>query len=274
MIKVDLWGRMGNQMFQYAFAINTARKFKTIFFIAPTEPFELTKYFKLDFFTHFCYTNSFFKLYCKIVHRLCNNELISQINEGNVSLKNNVSYRGFFQSENFFLESHEEVKSRLVLKKKWKLQFVKEYGALFAEDKKNIVMHFRRTDYVLHGDESYGGQNMCLPMSYYDNCLSLIKKLNEYQVICISDDLDFVKDYYKDRNDYLFLANDAIIDFQFILNADIAVIANSSFSWWAAYLNSKKNKIVYAPEYWFGFKVNQEIPANIIPKDFKSVNVN
>lgn len=274
MIKVDLWGRMGNQMFQYAFAINTARKFKTIFFITPTESFELTKYFKLDFLTHFYYSKLIFKLYCKIVYRLYNNELISQINEDSVSLKNNVNYKGFFQSENFFFESRKEVKNKLVLKKKWRSQFLKEYSSLFSNGKKNIIMHFRRTDYQFLGDESYGGLDMRLPMSYYDNCLNLIENLDDYRIICISDDLEFVKKYYEKKTNYLFFSNDAIIDFQFILNADIAIIANSSFSWWAAYLNNKTNKIIYAPEFWLGFKVNQEIPAKIIPKDFKSVNVN
>lgn len=274
MVKVDLWGRMGNQMFQYAFALDTARKFKSFFLIAPTEKFELTKYFRLDFFTRLCYSTIFFKLYNKIVYRLCNTELISQINEGSVSLKNNVSYRGFFQSENFFLESKAEVKSKLVLRRKWRLQFLNEYGNLFTQDKKNIVMHFRRTDYQFFGDDSYGGLDMCLPMSYYDNCLNLIENLNDYRIICISDDLEFVKDYYKEKTNYLFFSNDAIIDFQFILNANIAIIANSSFSWWAAYLNDRTDKIVYAPEFWLGFKVNQEIPSKIIPKDFKSVNVN
>ena len=273
MIKVDLWGRMGNQMFQYAFALSTAKKLKTQFLIAPTEQFELLKYFKLDPFTRFCYCKLFFRAYCRIVNRINTVDLISQIDEGTVLLKNNSSYRGFFQSENFFVESREEVKSKLVLKNKWINKFLNQYGTLFASDKQNIVMHFRRTDYSLLGSDVNGGSDMRLPMTYYDNCLRLIDNIQDYRIICISDDIAFVKDYYKEKTDYFFFSNTAIIDFQMILNADIAIIANSSFSWWAAYLNKKKDRIIYAPKNWLGFKVNQELPADVIPLHFESIYV-
>ena len=273
MIKVDLWGRMGNQMFQYAFALNTARKFNTKFLIAPTEQFELLKYFKLDLFTRFCYSNLFFRVYDRLVSRLNTSDLISQIDEGAVLLKNNTSYRGFFQSEKFFSESKEQIKAKFELKKKWINQFSIEHGNLFAHDKKNIVMHFRRTDYSLLGSEANGGSDMRLPMTYYDNCLKLIENIQDYRIICISDDITFVKDYYKEKTDYLFFSNTAIIDFQMILNADIAIIANSSFSWWAAYLNQRNCRIIYAPKNWLGFKVNQELPVDVIPLHFESINV-
>ncbi|MDG2432910.1 alpha-1,2-fucosyltransferase [Flavobacterium sp.] len=273
MIKVDLWGRMGNQMFQYAFAIATARKLQTKFIIAPTQKFELTKYFVLDPLTNFLYSSFFCKLYARVAHRMCAYETIFQIKEKEVMLKDQVRYRGFFQSENFFQTSVDEVKKRLVIKKRLRAQFQEKYGKLFS-DNKTIVMHFRRTDYISHGDESYGGQDMSLPMKYYDNCLQLINDVCDYQIICISDDIVFVKEYYKYKSNYLFLENDAIIDFQLILNADIAIIANSSFSWWAAYLNEKVNKVIYAPKFWLGFKIKDEIPADVIPNDFQAVNVN
>ena len=66
--------------------------------------------------------------------------------------------------------------------------------------------------------------------------------------------------------------NSEIIDFQLIMNADIAIIANSSFSWWAAYLNAKEHKIVYAPKYWLGFKVDKEIPEKIMSVNWNWIN--
>ena len=273
MIKVDLWGRMGNQMFQYAFAIATARKLQTKFIIAPTEKFELTKYFELDPVTNFLYSPILLKVYERIAPRVYTNETIFQIKEKEVLLKDQARYRGFFQSQDFFQVSVDEVKKRFVINRYFRSQFQEKYGKLF-NDSKTIVMHFRRTDYQLLGDDSYGGHDMRLPMAYYDNCLKLVEKIEDYIIICISDDVNFVKEYYHDKSNYLFLENDAIIDFQLILNADIAIIANSSFSWWAAYLNMKSNKVVYAPQFWLGFKINEEIPAGIIPNSFIEVNVN
>ncbi len=272
MINVDVLGRMGNQMFQYAFALNAAEKLKTNFFIIPTEKFELTKYFKLDFSTRLCYNKLAFYLYKIIALRIYKEKYILQINHTTVELKNNFRYKGFFQSENYFTESKNKIKKNFILKKKWTDRFTKEYKNLL--ENKYIVMHFRRTDYLRHGYESIGGENICLPMKYYDNCLNLIENLNEYIIVCVSDDIKFVKEYYKDRPNYQFYNNEQIIDFQLILKANIAIIANSSFSWWAGYLNETPNKIIYTPKYWLGFKVNIEYPLNITPKEFTTVNVN
>ena len=273
MIKVDLWGRMGNQMFQYAFATATARKLQTKFIIAPTQKFELTKYFELDPVTNFLYSSFFYKLYARVAHKLCSKETILQKEECETALKNNVNYKGFFQSESFFVDSINQVVKCFVIKDKWRMQFQKQYGKLFSNNK-TIVMHFRKTDYQFFGNDSTGGMDLCLPMSYYDNCLNLIDNLSDFKIICISDDIEVIKNYYKEKSNYLFLENDAIIDFQLILNADIAITANSSFSWWAAYLNQKSKKVVYAPEFWLGFRLNKESPSSIIPSDFTRVKVN
>ena len=53
-----------------------------------------------------------------------------------------------------------------------------------------------------------------------------------------------------------------IIDFQLLLNADVAIIANSTFSWWAAYLNPNIQK-VFLPRDWLGFRINKLLPPGI-----------
>lgn len=274
MIKVDLWGRMGNQMFQYAFAIETAKKLDTFFTIMPTEKFELVKYFELDFLTRFCFNRFFFRIYKYIIKRFFLHNYITQVNNQSVIIKNNIRYKGFFQSEKYFNNSIDEISKRFKVKRKWNEKYITKYRTLFNDSDKIIVMHIRRTDYVNFGDERVGGKNLCLPMTYYDNCLNLIKDLNQYKIVCISDDIEFVKNYYQKRENYYFFKDEAMVDFQFILNANIAIIANSSFSWWAAFLNKTENKIIYAPKYWFGFKVKKELPENIISKDFLTVEVN
>jgi len=92
-----------------------------------------------------------------------------------------------------------------------------------------------------------------------------LKKLtieNPYYIF-ISDDLSYIEeefDYLKEK--YISKHND-IIDFQFLLNADICILSNSSFSWWGAYLNNKK-ATVFAPKFWLGKK--SELPKHIIPE--------
>jgi hypothetical protein len=271
MIKVDLWGRMGNQMFQYAFATETARRFKTFFTIIPSEKFELVTYFELDFFTRLCYHKFLFKAYRFVIIRTFLFKNIRQVNHRSLDVKNNIRYKGFFQSENFFINSKDKICKNFEIKKNWKEKYLKEYRLHFKDSDKIIALHFRRTDYVNAGGDHVGGTNLCLPMTYYDNCLSLIKNIEEYKIICISDDIEYVKEHYKERNNFFFLSNEAIIDFQFILNSNIAILANSTFSWWAGYLGSSKK--VFAPKYWSGFKIDLDYPYSIIPSKWESINV-
>ena len=273
MISVEVIGRLGNQMFQYAFAVNSSKLLKTSFFIIPKDKFELNEFFKLDFFTGLFFNKSIIKYYRFLIKKLFLFDKREQVFEGKVKLDNNINYSGFFQSEEYFKEYASIILKRFKIKKKWRKLYKEKRGNVLSEKEKTIVMHFRRTDYINFGNEDLGGKNLCLPMSYYDNCLNKIHNINEYKILCISDDIESIKEYYKDKRNYSFLQNKAIIDFQFIKDADIAIIANSSFSWWAAYLNEKKNKIVYVPKYWFGFKINKEMPERIIPKDFLSINV-
>jgi hypothetical protein len=273
MIIVNLQGRLGNQLFQYAFALSTAKVKHTLFLLDPKEPNVITKYFSLELRTQF--------LFSKIGHIL-NRYLLNSYKNYNkieqkewaddVEIMNNSHYSGFFQSENFFKNYKEDVRKKLTIKNKYYNAFFKKYGNLFSNNK-ILVLHIRRTDYANFGGKELGGYNMCLPMTFYDNCLNKVHNIDDFKIICISDDIDFVKEYYKDRN-YMFENNDMIIDFQLIKYADVAIIANSSFAWWASYLNNKPNKTVYVPKYWLGFKVNTEYPVNIISEIFTQVDIN
>ncbi len=273
MIIVDLIGRLGNQLFQYAFAIKVKKELKTLLILNPIQDIEINKYFELDFFTRFSFykIGNIFRIF--LLWKAKNFRVIKQSGyENNILIKNSIHYSGFFQSELFFNNYIDDINKRFTIKKKYCNKFNKKYKDLFFKNKV-IVMHIRRTDYVNYGTEELGGSNMCLPMSFYEDCLTQIANIYEYKIICVSDDIKYCIEYFKGRN-FIFESNEMIIDFQLIKNADIAIIANSSFSWWAAYLNDRPNKIVYAPKYWTGFKVNKEYPLGIIPNNFIPISVN
>lgn len=272
MIKVDLWGRFGNQLYQYAFALNTAKKIDSFFLIAPTERCDIVRYFKLDIGTQILFNRFVSFFYTRFHKKLCYKKIISEIDGDNLEPQDKVNYKGFFQSELFFKNSESLVRSRFEIKKKWQKKFNKKYRSFFR-DNKIIVLHIRRTDYVEFGGDSLGGKNLCLPMSYYENCLKQIEDIEQYKIICISDDIAFVKDFFRGRPNFYFEENNMIVDFQIMLKANIVVVANSSFAWWAAYLNQVRDRKIYAPKYWLGFKINREYPTNIIPKQFIAMNV-
>jgi len=277
MIVVNLEGRLGNQLFQYAFAFNAAKKKKTRFFFYPREKNVITKYFYLDAATHFLFLKGIFTVYNRLLKYMVKQfysfeKIAYNVWMHDIEIKNNVHYSGHYQSEQYFLDSKKEIISKFEIKKSYQRYFLKKYGSLFAKNKV-IVLHIRRTDYLLSTPDGGDlGGNLCLPMSYYDNCLARIKDLDTFRILCVSDDIDFVREYYKDRH-FSFEKNEEIIDFQLIQHADIVIMANSTFSWWAAYLNKKPDKIIFAPKYWLGFRINKECPVNIVPDNFIQVDV-
>lgn len=109
-----------------------------------------------------------------------------------------------------------------------------------------VAIHIRRTDY-LKADSIHH----VLDMEYYSKAIQLIEsKVSKPHYYVFSDDSAFVKDNFSGA-DYTILnyrENDAaFFDFLAIKNCQHYIIANSTFSWWAAYLGSKSNTYTIAP---------------------------
>lgn len=280
MISVLLDGRLGNQMFQYAFAFSLAKRHNCGFecHSSSGHKFLLSKYFILPnhnksrfryTIEHLCkkllkYTDSK-KRYYK------NWQVISQWdipNEKNINLSRSTKFLGYFQSNKYFDNYKKDICNEFCIKKKYKTEFSQKYSELLKNP--YATVHVRRSDYLTFGNESLGGKNLTLPISYYNECL---KKINDYdgKIVFISDDIEFCKKQFGLRKNFLFESNQLIIDFQLILNSQIAIISNSTFSWWAAYLN--KSTQVYAPKYWLGFKIKKEYPSGICYSGFNWINV-
>ncbi|MFT5984151.1 MAG: hypothetical protein ACI9RM_002611, partial [Ulvibacter sp.] len=141
----------------------------------------------------------------------------------------------YFQSNLFFKDCVEVIKKEFTLAKKYVDEFNDIYKEVL-EKNKIVVIHMRLTDYINNGWD--------LPISYYKSCLDRISNLEEYKVFVVSDDIDLAKKKIDYKGALHFQENSEIIDFQLLQHADIAIIPNSSFSWWAAYLNNKPNKVV------------------------------
>jgi hypothetical protein len=268
-------GMLGNHMFQYAFIYSVSKRFKTPFFIeygsATMNKPRLYSYFKLQNDNYF--KNQLLKIWFSIFKR---NATIIPIDSNSLpeielkKIKDNCIYSGFVQSEKYFQET--PVGHVFQVKKKYVQQFNDKYGELFKS--KIITMHIRRGDYAEQSNDFLGGKDLQLPVNYYQSALKEISNLELYQIVIVSDDIEFCKDNFKNLKRCYFISDSEIMDFQIIMNADICIIANSTFSWWAAYLNKKQNKIIFAPRYWLGFKVKREFPVGITSvKDWNLIEV-
>lgn len=117
----------------------------------------------------------------------------------------------------------------------------------FIRETNTVAVHIRRTDYVK--DERYG----FLGLDYYNEAISYFKqKLNNPFFIFFSDDIDWCKNNFTDLEEAIFFEekmwqNDFLQLF-LMSKCKHQIIANSSFSWWGAWLNTNENKIIIRPK--------------------------
>jgi len=274
MIGVKLQGRMGNQMFQFAFAYVTSKKRGKDFFISKGSSKWGLGYFVLNGYSFHPFKNrlrrilySFSHLKPKVLYQLGPEDITAVLKES----ADSDELDGYFQSELFFAGHEQEIKKLFELKEEYKTPFEKKYGEFFRANK-TIVVHIRRTDYLTWDRGARYGTSSALPFSYAESCLEKFN-LAEYKVIFISDDINAVKEHFGLSPDFYFESNTAIVDFQILLHADILCLSNSSFSWWGAYLNPKTGKQVFVPEYWLGMKTAEEFPNEVVCKGWQRLAV-
>ena len=272
MIIVKFQGRLGNQIFQYVFALTVSKKFKTFFLIDDAKNSVFFKYFKSP---QIHPNGIFYSVLLNFFGKLIKNRIIQtgteSVDEIKKQFANYSYYDGFFQSDNYFENNREYLKKSLIIKEEYKKIFNEKYGQLFT-DYKIIAIHCRLGDYLNWGIEELGGKNLTLPKSYYINSLNQIDEVGSYKIIIVTDDVENIKDKFDFIQNKIIVSEEEIIDFQILQNADKLIISNSSFSWWAAYINNK-SATIYAPEYWLGFKVQKEYPIGIMPENFVKVTV-
>ena len=175
---------------------------------------------------------------------------------------------GFWQSEKFFKNIEKIIRKEFTLKNP-----LSNYANVVFEKIKSTPisasLHIRRGDYVLepHTNAYHG---VC-GLDYYQKAYEeLVKKINSpFEIFVFSDDIEWVKENLRLPGKMHFVSNPNIPDYEemFLMSCCTHnIIANSSFSWWGAWLNPNKNKIVIAPKQWFANK--NEDAKDIVPESW------
>ena len=108
----------------------------------------------------------------------------------------------------------------------------------------SVSLHIRRGDYVSNW------VHPVLPMDYYFSGLEIVK--NYENILIFSDDIEWCKENLKFKKS-VFVENLSNIDSIWLMSlCENNIIANSSFSWWGAFLNSNNSKKIICPKNWFG----------------------
>ncbi len=286
MIFVKLMGGLGNQMFQYAAAKALSVRHGVTLKVdlsflndrSDRENFTFREY-ELD-----CFDNpiqiatnkelSIFNPPNKIISslksflgisgpmRYCENTF--KYNESFSELPNEILLEGYFQSEKYFLQ----IRSLLLQDFKWRSPASGVNLSLIENIKStnSVSIHIRRGDFAENKViNSFHG--LC-DINYYKRAILHINQKTENVFFFIfSDDINWAKKeigmssnmIYIDHN----IGKESYWDMRLMSYCKHNIIANSSFSWWAAWLNENQSKIVCAPEKWFN---NENIDtSDLIP---------
>jgi len=267
MITVKLHGGLGNQMFQYALGLSLSQKYHLPFKIDYSylkEANQSGRDFRLFGFSITAQeaTSQEIKrhigLMQKIHDRIRKPEKRTLIRENTFTFdphtleKNSGYFDGYWQSAKYFGDVEELVRKEFTLKQplSGKASAVADRITSLPNA---VSVHIRRGDYVSISKAST--VHGALPLSYYEKALSMIlEKYPDAHFFISSDDIEWAKEHFPKQYPLTFVSSLDIPDYEEMTLMSLCkhnIIANSTFSWWGAWLNMNKEKAVIAPQRWF-----------------------
>lgn len=258
---IKLKGRIGNNLFQYALYYKLKKKYNISVFVYGWNP-DFEKYFeKVNWIDSFYFRKLIHKAIKFFPNKTFTQYDFQPLAQIDKEIENNLVLDGYFQSAQFFEGYEDLIKNNFKIKKKYIKEFEKRFAKLYKENK-ILVINYRLGDYVNWGNDSLGGKNLVLPLDYYKNALAKIADIDSFKIILVTDEKQVAKEHFSFIQNIEVFSEGAIIDFQLIKNSHTIIIANSTFSWWAAYL-SRTAKRILAPEFFVGFKIKKDFPEGI-----------
>ena len=176
----------------------------------------------------------------------------------------NIRIHGYFQSEKYFIDSKKLISKLFDVEPSLQSYIYKKYGNELFDA---TSCHFRFGDYTQLNDYHV----LLSDTSYYENALN---KSNTNRLIIFSDDIDRCKtlNIFKDFEVFYISDEADVVDLYMMSMCRDNIIANSTFSWWGAWLNKNNEKKIFYPNKWFGEK-KQWPTDNLIPNDWICVPV-
>jgi hypothetical protein len=180
--------------------------------------------------------------------------------------KPNILLEGYFQSEKYFVKNKQLILDTFTLPEKTLQYLDMKYSRLLYMDN-TVSVHIRRGDYL----NQFKGCFEILDNDYYDAAFNKFPADNVFVFFGENpEDFDFCKKKFLLKKTFYIQNECDIIDLWLMSQMKNNIIANSSFSWWAAWLNRNKSKRVIAPQKWFGkehptLANNDEVTKDLIP---------
>jgi hypothetical protein len=167
---------------------------------------------------------------------------------------------GYFQSEKYFKHHKQSLIELFSLPNIMRYELFEKYKDVINSDVKSCSIHVRRGDYLKLPEH-----HPPLTMDYYNKAMELIKA---DKFLIFSDDISWCKDNFI-GDQFVFVEDES--DYKSLILMSLCydnIIANSSFSWWGAWLNRYEHKTVIAPNKWFGPAKGDIITKDLIPEEW------
>tara|TARA_R100000995_G_C3471408_1_gene118517 strand:- start:132 stop:959 length:828 start_codon:yes stop_codon:yes gene_type:complete len=245
------YGYLGNAMFQYSALIGIAEKLgynpvydfeKTGTMATLHEHFNLTKVENLPAWEQ---VHSSKRIWKEPHFHFCEEAFSPE------TIRENTGLNGYFQSEKYFKHIENDIRSEFKFSDEIqkdcdsKIKQIKDS----VEDCVTVGVHVRLGDYK-------SLEHFYVPLlktPYYRTAIDLMNQKEEKKVVCVifSDEIEMCRQFFQGSNFAFAEGGSPAEDMCLMSKCDHNIIANSSFSWWGAWLNENENKQVIAPQVWF-----------------------
>ena len=227
-------GRLGNQMFQYAalYGVGFLRGYDIGI---PADGHDLSNVFNIT-------ANTEKNLSYQHLYKETSFSHDSKVN----LISDNTNMHGYFQSPYYWLHCEDSIRKEFAIKEE-----INSPAKILIESERRegrplCSFHVRRSDYIEKSDYHH-----LQSLAYYKKAVQVVlSQIPNTKFLCFSDDIEWCKQTFGENKNVIYFDNHPYIDFACMSQCDIHVMANSSFSWWAAFLS--RSKAVISPAKWFG----------------------
>lgn len=181
-----------------------------------------------------------------------------------LDLKGNWYLQGWFQDSRYFQKYADIIRKELTPRKKIKISFELKN---ILQLNNTVSVHIRRSDFKESRNE--------LPVTYYYNAINYIREMiaDPFWIV-FSDDISWVKENINfGKNCYFVSGKEKLQDYEELIVMSCCrnhIIANSTYSWWGAWLGRNDDKIVVGPNKWF---LRRKYSTKVIPKEWIQVPI-
>ncbi len=188
------------------------------------------------------------------------------------TVRGNVYLDGYWQSEQYFHDIAEIIRTEFEMRSVPNEDNQRLLHIIL--DTNSVCIHMRRTDYVTNtASNLFHGS---LPLKYYLHCVRIIQEhVQQPHFFLFSDDPPWTGRTIRINAPTTYVSHNppetAYEDLRLMSRCKHFIIANSSFSWWGAWLSRNPGKIVLAPRLWF--RERSVSDGHIVPRSWQKVDV-